>query len=440
MKRILLAVFGLMAAVGLLAWRELPNSLPAEWTPAQRALIQSLSLSQLPATPGDPSNAVAELELAAQLGHRLYFDKRLSGNGEVACANCHKPQNYFTDTQTLAVGTQTGFRHTPSLVGLSYSPWFYWDGRKDSQWAQALAPIETSHEHNLDRLQVVRLIAEDPLYTSQYESLFNTLPDLPAVPRSASPLGDERLRLNWESLDTDLHSDINQAFANVGKALAAYQRKIKPGRSRFDDYADSLITNPAVVSGSALSKDELAGLALFIDQAQCISCHNGPLLTNFEFHNTGVLAIAGQLPSMGRYEGIKLAREDEFNCLGKYSDAEPAQCIELKFAKDDNDLVGAQKTPTLRNITETAPYMHGGQIADLKAVMEHYNEAPTSMLSHNEAKPLALRPIQLEQLEAFMTTLTAPLQTERKWLLPPAQYPSRDIHAGPVEPGCHQGQ
>ena len=111
----------LTALVGLLAWRLLPDPLPAEWTPEQRALIQSLSLSRLPATPGDPSNAVAESELAAQLGHRLYFDQRLSGNGEVACANCHQPKNYFTDDRTLAVGTQTGFRHTPSLVGLAYS-------------------------------------------------------------------------------------------------------------------------------------------------------------------------------------------------------------------------------------------------------------------------------------------------------------------------------
>ena len=419
MTRILIAGCTLTAAVGLLAWRMLPDPLPAEWTPAQRALIQSLSLSRLPATPGDPSNSVAESELAAQLGHRLYFDKRLSGNGEVACANCHRPQNYFTDNRILAVGTQTGFRHTPSLVGLAYSPWFYWNGRKDSQWAQALAPIEAGHEHNLDRLQVVRLIAEDPLYKSQYENLFNPLPALPAVPNSASPLGNELLRNNWESLKSDLQLDINQVFANVGKTLAAYQRKITPGRSRFDDYADSLTDSSALMPGSLLNKDELAGLALFIDQAQCISCHNGPLLTNFEFHNTGVLAIAGQLPPMGRYNGIRLARQDEFNCLGKYSDAEPGQCTELRFAKDDNELVGAHKTPTLRNVTETAPYMHGGQIADLEAVMEHYNEAPTSMLSHNEAKPLALRSVQLKQLEAFMTTLTAPLRTEQKWLKPP---------------------
>jgi cytochrome c peroxidase len=170
-----------------------------------------------------------------------------------------------------------------------------------------------------------------------------------------------------------------------------------------------------------LSREEIAGLKLFIDDGQCISCHNGPLFTNFEFHNTGVLAVAGQLPPMGRYDGIRLAREDEFNCLSDYSDAQPEECIELRFAKDDNELVGAQKTPSLRNITETAPYMHGGQIADLTAVMQHYNDAPTSMLSHNEAKPLGLRPVQLSQLVAFMQTLTAPLNVDPGWLVAPSQ-------------------
>ena len=94
---------------------------------------------------------------------------------------------------------------------------------------------------------------------------------MPAAPRAASPIGDELLRRNWESLGTDLRLDINRVFANIGKTLAAYQRKIKPGRSRFDDYADSLTESSAVISGSLLSKDELAGLALFIDQAQCIA-------------------------------------------------------------------------------------------------------------------------------------------------------------------------
>ena len=193
-----------------------------------------------------------------------------------------------------------------------------------------------------------------------------------------------------------------------------------PGRTRFDDYADALAQQSTVTGNGELTREELAGLQLFIGDGQCISCHNGPLFTNFEFHNTGVLAVAGQLPPMGRYDGIRIARQDEFNCLGEFSDAQPEQCIELRFARDDNELVGAHKTPTLRNIAETAPYMHGGQIANLLEVMRHYNEAPTSMLSHNEAKPLGLRPVQLRQLAAFMETLTAPLDVEAEWLAPPS--------------------
>ena len=192
-----------------------------------------------------------------------------------------------------------------------------------------------------------------------------------------------------------------------------------PGLSRFDEYADQASSESGISGNGALSREEIAGLKLFIGDGQCISCHNGPLLTNFEFHNTGVLAVAGQLPPMGRYDGVRLAREDDFNCLSDYSDTEPDECIELRFAKDDSELVGAQKTPSLRNVAKTAPYMHGGQIADLTAVMRHYNDAPTSMLSHNEAKPLGLRRVQLSQLVAFMRTLTAPLNVDTRWLAAP---------------------
>ena len=194
-----------------------------------------------------------------------------------------------------------------------------------------------------------------------------------------------------------------------------------PGAARFDNYAAALAASGSAErdQGDALSAEERRGLQLFIDKGMCVTCHNGPLFTNHEFHNTGVLANPGELPPMARYDGVRSAREDPFNCLGEFSDADPDQCIELRFARDTNDLVGAHKTPTLRNVALTAPYMHGGQISDLAAVMRHYNEAPTSMLSHNEAKPLNLRPPELRALEAFMHTLTAPLATDPRWLRSP---------------------
>ncbi|MDD9890127.1 MAG: cytochrome-c peroxidase [Gammaproteobacteria bacterium] len=416
-KRLIVSIL-LVSVLGLAWWNFFSGPAQSNWTPAQRQLLESLSLSALPKLPEDPSNDVADLEAAAELGHRLYFDARLSSNGVVSCASCHKPELMFTDGLPLAIGVDIGSRHTPSLVGIAYSPWFYWDGRKDSQWAQALAPLEARHEHNIDRLQIARLIFSDENYRQRYEAIFPALTEIPLDPVSASPRGNEAQQSAWDSLSSLQQENINRVFTNIGKSLAAYQRKIIPGRSRFDDYVDNIPASNATAS-ELFSASEVAGLALFLEEAQCITCHNGPLFTNYEFHNTGVLAVNGQLPPMGRYDGIRIAREDPFNCLGPYSDASRSECIELRFARDTNELVGAHKTPTLRNVTDTAPYMHGGQIETLIEVMEHYNEAPVSMLSHNEAKPLGLRPVQLRQLEAFMHTLSAPLASDPKWLTPP---------------------
>lgn len=420
MKRFLtvLLVGGCLLAAGFGIWQQIPAPLADTWTSAELALIRSLSLSQLPPLPADPSNAYADNELAAKLGQQLYFDTRLSGNGGIACASCHKPELMFTDGLPLAVGAGSGTRHTPSLVGLSYSPWFYWDGRKDSQWSQALAPIEAPHEHDIDRLSVARLVTQEQPYEQLYAALFGPAPSLPEQ-GIASPLGREAFIAGWNELTEEQKRTINQVFANVGKALAAYQRKLQPGRTRFDDYADSLSESGDIEGGGQLSASELAGLDLFLDKGQCITCHNGPLFTNNEFHNTGVMVLAGQLPPMGRYDGIRIARQDPFNCLGDYSDAANGQCLELEFARDNNELVGAHKTPTLRNVAETAPYMHGGQIASLEDVIRHYNDAPVSMLSHNEAKPLSLRPVEQRQLLSFLRTLSAPLATAGKWLSAP---------------------
>ena len=144
MKKLLLTSAGIAvtALAAFYAWQQIPLPRTSDWSASEVALIRSMSLSQLGLLPPDPSNRYADNEQAALLGQQLYFDTRLSGNGAISCATCHKPELSFTDGLPLAVASGTGTRHTPGLVGLSYSPWFYWDGRKDSQWAQALAPLE----------------------------------------------------------------------------------------------------------------------------------------------------------------------------------------------------------------------------------------------------------------------------------------------------------
>jgi len=422
MKKILVSIIAAaisLSSLSYFAWNNFSFSSTNEWSAEELRLIQSLSLAELPALSTDPSNRLANDSRALDLGYRLFFDTRLSSNSQVSCSSCHRPELMFTDGLPLAIGIDIGPRHTPSLVGTAYSPWFYWDGRKDSQWAQALAPLEARHEHESDRVSIIRLLAEDALLKNSYESAFGSLPVLESLPDSASPLGTDAQQQAWQDIESNQQAAISGAFANVGKALAAYQRLILPGRTRFDRYAAELAADKEMGETETLNSIEIAGLKLFIGQGQCINCHNGPLFTNHEFHNTGVLAIAGQLPPMGRYDGIRTARKDPFNCLGEFSDAIEGDCTELRFARDENDVVGAQKTPTLRNVSLTAPYMHGGQIKTLAEVMVHYNEAPTSMLSHNEAKPLELRAVELKQLEAFMKTLSGPLATSSKWLSAP---------------------
>src|SRR5690606_24719240 len=97
---------------------------------------------------------------------------------------------------------------------------------------------------------------------------------------------------------------------------------------------------------------------------------------------------------------------DEFNCLGPYSDAPAEACAELRFARSGDELIGAQRTASLRNLAYTAPYMHAGQIATLEAVVDHYNRAEVAVVGHNEAKPLGLRAIEKRQLLAFLMSLS----------------------------------
>ena len=310
-KDLLLPLLASIALIIVVGWNYLSIPGVPAWSEEERILIASLSLDSLPPLPLDPSNLVADEPAAAEFGHRLYFDTRLSSNGQVACATCHKPELMFTDGLALAVGVGIGPMHTPSLVGLSYSPWFYWDGRKDSQWAQALAPLEAKHEHATDRVQLLHLISSDTVYRDMYENVFGPL-SLPAMlPESGTPDGDAQQQASWNALDTEMQTGISQFFANLGKAIAAYERKILPGSTRFDDYAAQVVAGSD--GDNALNNSEKSGLKLFIGKGQCVTCHNGPLFTNHEFHNTGVLAVSGQMPSMGRYDGIRISQEDSLD-------------------------------------------------------------------------------------------------------------------------------
>jgi cytochrome c peroxidase len=296
-----------------------------------------------------------------------------------------------------------------TIVGTAYSPWLFWDGRKDSQWAQALGPLENPVEHGGNRTQYAHLIAT--YYNPEYESIFGSLPDLSSLPTSAGPVADPQAKANWEAMTPEGRESVTRIYVNIGKAIAAFERKIMPGASRFDQYVEALLNNDKQTMETALTSDELAGLKLFIGKANCTTCHSGPLFTNNDFHNTGVPAAKDLPEDVGRAKGAKQVLADKFNCLSPYSDAAPQDCAELRFLKTDGHELERQfKVPTLRNIAETAPYMHTGQFATLREVLEHYSRAPEAPAGHSELEPRNFSDKELGQLEAFLRTLSAPVE------------------------------
>ena len=405
-------------AVAVGAWWLSESKLQKNWSPAEIRILQSLWLGQLGPPPTDPTNAVSADPRAQRLGQRIFFDPRFSVNGEVACATCHQPEKYFTDGLPRGKAIGTSRRNTMTLVGSAYSPWLYWDGRKDSLWSQALSPLEDPAEHGGHRLQYVNVLAMDQAYRGAYEDLFG---ELPALPPMAS---DRPVEAVWSALSGTDVAAVNRVFTNIGKAIAAYESLLLPGETRFDKYVGEILAGRD--GGNLLDDFERAGLRLFISKANCMQCHNGPLFTNNVFHNTGLLSAPGQVPDKGRIDGVRKVLADPFNCLGDYSDKDAGHlqgegCAELRFAKTGDEMLGALRTPSLRNVEATAPYMHGGQLATLAAVLDHYNTAPLAMIGHNEAKPLGLSRRELKQLHAFLTALSAPPAVDPRWLQDPAK-------------------
>jgi cytochrome c peroxidase len=351
---------------------------PRGWSEEGVAVLESLWLESLPDLPPDPTNRVADDPRAVEFGRRLFFETRFSANGAISCATCHQPERHFTDGLPKGVAIGVSKRNTPSIVGTAYSPWFYWDGRRDSQWSQALSPLEDSNEHAVNRLTTIAIVVEDKDYWRMYKALFGEA------------------------------SSVDTMFSNIGKAIAAFERTIMPTPSRFDRYVAAVVAGDEAQQAALFTDEEVRGLRLFIGAANCTQCHNGPLFTNNEFHNTGLINFEGEVPDMGRVAGIREVLEQPFNCRGAYSDDPARDCAQLDFARTGPELIGAFRTPSLRNLENTAPYGHKGQVATLAEMLAHYNEAPDAMIGHNEVRPLGLSQRELAQLEAFLRTLAAP--------------------------------
>ncbi len=382
---------------------------------ARQAVLDELGTLP-PQPPADPTNRYADDPDAARLGHKLYFDAGYSANGEISCATCHIPDAGFQDDR---VNTSLGLGHTgrsaPSVINAAYGSmtegetvWHFWDGRKDSQWSQVLGPPESPVEMGSSRTKVAYHLERN--YREEYEAVFGTMPALfddqgePLAPEDAMPGA-----ASWDALSPELQTDINTIYANFGKAIAAYERRIVSRNSRFDRFYEELAAGAE--SSDALTTQEKLGLELFVGKAGCVSCHGGPNFSDWRFHNIAVGQQGEHVPEVdeGRAAGIDAVVDDLFNCAGPFSDhPDKDACAVVELEVQPGDL-GAFKTPSLRSVSQTGPYMHTGMIATLEGVMDYYAQGGDPDGFVGEPDPLfasfEMTDREREALVAFMKAL-----------------------------------
>ena len=314
----------------------------------------------LPPLPADPTNRYADDPAAAAFGATLFFDQRLSRDGTVACGTCHLIDRQFQDDLPRGRGVGTTDRRTMPLAGAAWGSWFFWDGRRDSLWAQALTPLEDPAEHAGTRASYAHFVAGH--FRERYERIFGPLPDLSGVPETAGPRGTAAEQAAWAAMRDD------QRKASTA-SLPISARRSPPSSARSCRRRRASTALPSAIAAgrepdadAALTEEEIAGLKLFIGKANCSTCHTGPLFTDAHFHNTGVPDAAGLPADKGRETAVKEVAADPFNCLGRYSDAGPEACGDLRFmVREGASSTRAYKTPSLRGAAARPPYMHSGQ-------------------------------------------------------------------------------
>ncbi len=420
-----IAAIGVIAALsafalGLDAASTAPSDDRALYTQSELAAI--FRLSPLGTPPADPTDGVANDPRAAALGQYLFFDPRFSANGKISCASCHIPARGFTDGRRVAKGMALGTRNTPTIINAAFDEWYFWDGRADSMWAQALQPLENPREFGGDRLVILHAVYGDGPLRNAYAALFGRPPALGEAkrfPAHARPATDPNspLAKAWAAMAPSDRRAADRMFSNLGKAIEAYERRLVAGGSPFDRYVRALKAGD-VAGEEAMPVAAKRGLKLFVGRAHCDLCHSGPLLSDGQFHNLGLPLLLGEAPDPGRAAGMAEVKASIFNGVGPFSDDPRGLAKQkLEFLPTPKSALGKFKTPSLRNVALTAPYMHDGRFASLREVILFYAEgkaASKGRLVGVREKTLSLIPHlsanEQSDLVAFLKELdSAPL-------------------------------
>ena len=327
-----------------------------------------------------------------ELGDKLFHDKRFSVDGTVSCSKCHDDKLAFTDGLTVSVGHNglTGTRNAPTVLNAAFNQSQFWDGREPDLEGQSKQPLINPVEHGLsDYAPLLAIVRTDPYYLATFQSVFG---------------------VNGKQMTID----------HVAKAIASFERTLVAGNSAFDRYYFK-------GQADAMTEAQVRGFNLFVGQGRCVSCHtieqDQALFTDSRFHNIGIgiNQIQQDVPRLtkafleaknkgGNVDVIVLS-DKKSSELGRFA------------VTDELSQIGAFKTPTLRNVELTAPYMHDGSLQTLKDVVVHYNNGGVTKAGDHVndflsggIRPLNLTDQQLDDLVAFMKALTS-----SKYAIPTAQ-------------------
>lgn len=340
----------ILLGLGLLAfylWPRPKLAAKAEPPPAaHQASPRILFAERTLPVPDDNPQTPAKVDL----GRRLFYDPRLSRDGQVACASCHKPEFAFSDggkPVSTGIFGRKGSRNAPSLTNVGFRRHLFWEGRSPRLELQAVGPLTAHDEMGMEPEELAQRLGAIPEYARAFLEVFGEAPTL----------------------------------KTVTYAIAAFERTLLSYNSPFDRYQAG--------DDKAMSEAALRGLELFFsEKGDCFHCHVGPDFTDDEPRNTALYTV---------YKDIGLAR-----ATGKDED------------------VGKFKTPTLRNVALTAPYMHDGSIKTLRDAVQHYNQGGQPNLNADALiRPLGLTDAEVDDLVAFLQSLTDESFTSNPALLPP---------------------
>lgn len=306
------------------------------------------------------------------LGKQLFNDPHLSSDGTIRCASCHIPEKGYTDERRVAVGVggRTGTRNTPSLMTIedAQETSFFWDGRRSALDQAVFDPLTNPVEMGLHgQAELLQRVQQEPTYAQAFVQAF---------PEAKPAISSE----------------------HIAAALVAYIRSLKSPESAYDRYA---LHNDK----TALSPLALLGLTIFKGKGRCAECHllesTPATFTDHAYHRTGVGldAITSNLPTLT--EGViqrSLQGGDIGNRVATHADE--AQLGRFNITQDPAD-IGLFRTPSLRDVSHTAPYMHDGSVATLDDAIDR----EVYYRSLQAGRPLQLTMEEREELKAFLEAL-----------------------------------